>query len=315
MYDLIGDIHGYHLHLKALLKKLRYTERHGVWSHPTRKVIFLGDFVDRGKGQVETVQIVRNMTENGHAFAVMGNHEFNAVAYATRDPNNPEDFLRRHNQNNIEQHAKFISAVGEGSAQHQDIIQWFKTLPLYLEHEGLRAIHACWHERSLQVLKEKYLDSNNCLKPEAWQFASSKDHEAFKAVEIILKGMEIKLPDGISFLDKGGQPREHIRSRWWQTGATTFKATAIVPSDAMKVMPEKSIEPDLLPGYDGQKPLFLGHYWLQAEKPVPLTEHIACLDYSVANEHVDEDNKHGKLVAYRWQGEQTLTEDHFEWVS
>ncbi|MDT8453404.1 MAG: hypothetical protein RQ936_11845 [Gammaproteobacteria bacterium] len=127
--------------------------------------------------------------------------------------------------------------------------------------------------------------------------------------------MEIKLPDGISFLDKGGHPREHIRSRWWQTGETTFKATAIVPSDAMKVMPDEPIKPDLLPGYDGQKPLFLGHYWLQAEKPVPLTEHIACLDYSVATEHVDEDNKHGKLVAYRWQGEQTLTEDHFEWVS
>jgi hypothetical protein len=248
----------------------------------------------------------------------MGNHEFNAVAYATRDPKNPKEFLRRHNINNIKQHAEFISAVGEGSALHQDIIQWFKTLPLYLDLDDLRAVHACWHEPSLLTLKDKYLDSNNCLKPEAWQFAASKEsenQEAFNAVEIILKGMEIKLPDGISFPDKGGHPREHIRSRWWQTGATTFKATAIVPFNAMKLMPDESIGPDLLPGYDGQKPLFLGHYWLQAEKPMPLTEHIACLDYSVATEHLDEDNKHGKLVAYRWQGEHTLTEDHFEWVS
>lgn len=315
MYDLIGDIHGYDLHLTELLNKLGYTERNSIWSHPTRKVIFLGDFVDRGSGQIETVNIVRNMSQNGHALAVMGNHEFNAVAYAMPDPKSPDEFLRRHNENNIKQHAKFISAVGEGSALHEELIQWFKTLPLFLEFEGLRVVHACWHEPSFQLLKAKYLDSNNCLKREAWQFAACKGHEAYEAVEIILKGMEIKLPDDIFFLDKGGHRREHIRSRWWQAGATTFKATAIAPSDAMKVIPEESIKSDLLPGYDGKKPLFLGHYWLQSEKPTPLTEHIACLDYSVASEHKDEDNKHSKLVAYRWYGEQILTEDHFVWVS
>ncbi len=315
MYDLIGDIHGYHEHLTALLKKLGYTMRHGLWSHPTRKVIFLGDFVDRGKGQIETVNIVRNMTQQGHALAVMGNHEFNAVCYATPDPRNAGEFLRARTQNNVRQHAAFINAVGEGSSLHEEFTLWFKTLPLFLELDALRVVHACWHEPSLNVLKEKYLDSNNCLKQEAWLHASSKGHDAFEAVEVILKGMEIKLPDGVSFLDKGGHPRRHIRSRWWQSGATTYKATAIVPADAIEAMPDESIKPDLLPGYDGKKPLFLGHYWLQSDKPTPLTEHIACLDYSVANEHVDENNRHGKLVAYRWDGEDVLTANNFVWVS
>ena len=89
MYDLIGDIHGYATELKALLTKMDYEEIDGVWQHPERKVIFLGDFVDRGPEQIETVNIARNMVENGQALAVMGNHEFNAVAWATPDPENP----------------------------------------------------------------------------------------------------------------------------------------------------------------------------------------------------------------------------------
>jgi len=63
MYDLIGDIHGYAAELKALLVKMDYREKDGVWQHPERKVIFLGDFVDRGPEQVETVDIARSMVE------------------------------------------------------------------------------------------------------------------------------------------------------------------------------------------------------------------------------------------------------------
>ncbi|MFW6339049.1 MAG: metallophosphoesterase, partial [Alkalispirochaetaceae bacterium] len=58
----------------------------------------------------------------------------------------------------------------------------------------------------------------------------------------------------------------------------------------------------LLRGYDQEKPLFLGHYWLSGE-PEPLTPRIACLDFSVA--------AGGKLVAYTFRGEKELVEEHF----
>jgi hypothetical protein len=51
------------------------------------------------------------------------------------------------------------------------------------------------------------------------------------------------------------------------------------------------------------KPVFIGHYWLSASKPEILADNVACLDYSVA--------KGGFLCAYRWQGEQRLSNDHF----
>ena len=42
MIDLIGDIHGHADKLEELLLKLDYKKREGVYSHPNRKVLFVG---------------------------------------------------------------------------------------------------------------------------------------------------------------------------------------------------------------------------------------------------------------------------------
>ncbi len=55
-YDIIGDIHGHADALKALLSDLGYRERDGTWRRPDRQAIFLGDFIDRGPEQVESVE-------------------------------------------------------------------------------------------------------------------------------------------------------------------------------------------------------------------------------------------------------------------
>lgn len=55
MYDIIGDIHGYAEPLQRLLEKLDYTESNGTWRHPDRKVIFVGDYIDRGPAIRETL--------------------------------------------------------------------------------------------------------------------------------------------------------------------------------------------------------------------------------------------------------------------
>ena len=45
-HDIIGDVHGQARELMSLLKDLVYSDETGVWWHPERKVIFLGDFID-----------------------------------------------------------------------------------------------------------------------------------------------------------------------------------------------------------------------------------------------------------------------------
>ena len=97
-YDIIGDVHGHADALRRLLIELDYREIEGAFRHDARKVIFVGDFVDRGPDQREVLRIARNMCKAGTASAVLGNHEFNAIAWAT--PNGDGGFLRKHSEKN-----------------------------------------------------------------------------------------------------------------------------------------------------------------------------------------------------------------------
>jgi Calcineurin-like phosphoesterase len=149
-YDLVGDIHGHADALHRLLKKLDYAEIEGVFRHPDRKMIFAGDFIDRGPEQLEVLRLSRSMCEAGTARAVMGNHEFNAIGWATR--NSEGSPLRSHSEKNASQHAKFLGQIEEGSARHRDALIWFRSLPIWLDLPGLRVVHACWHEPSRKAL-------------------------------------------------------------------------------------------------------------------------------------------------------------------
>src|SRR5271163_3061752 len=111
MYDLIGDIHGYADELVQLLETLGYQKDQGVYRHPERKVIFLGDFIDRGPKIREVLEIVRPMIEEGKAIAVMGNHELNALAFQAPDPSKPSDFLRPRNEKNLRQHRQTLDQL------------------------------------------------------------------------------------------------------------------------------------------------------------------------------------------------------------
>ena len=102
MFDFIGDIHGHADKLKALLTKLGYTNKNGVYSHPERKAFFVGDFIDRGPKIKETLSIVRKMVESDNAIAIMGNHEYNALCFQFQETDGGH--LRKHLIKNIIQH-------------------------------------------------------------------------------------------------------------------------------------------------------------------------------------------------------------------
>ena len=320
-YDLIGDIHGCAETLTVLLQKLGYREHRGAYRYlgetaskrvdqypvsdqVTHQVIFLGDFIDRGPGQRKVVDIVRSMLAQGSALAVMGNHEFNAIAYATRDLHGG-GYLRAHSRKNTQQHAAFLTAYADAE-ERQVVIDWFRLIPLWLDLGDLRVVHACWERQSMQRILEcqqgSTLLGNDLLlqscHPGTWQYG---------ALETLLKGKEIPLPPGVVFHDKENTARHHIRVRWWDDSAENYRAAFLGPESARTGIPEDPIQGEHLVEYGhGEPPVFLGHYWFEGT-PVPLAGNIACLDYSVARPG-------GKLVAYRWQGEQQLVPEHFCWV-
>jgi len=145
-YDIIGDIHGHADALGALLTKLGYGVVKGVYQHEKNKVIFFGDFIDRGPQQREVIEIVKPMVEQGHALSVMGNHEFNAICYATSEKGGR--VLREHSEKNTAQHQAFLDAYPV-AVERSTIIDWFKTLPVHIETSGIRVIHASWNEKAL----------------------------------------------------------------------------------------------------------------------------------------------------------------------
>ena len=75
-FDIIGDIHGCDEELRNLLLELGYDTTVSPIAHPDgRRVIFLGDLVDRGPGTPEVLDIAMSMVEAGTALCILGNHE------------------------------------------------------------------------------------------------------------------------------------------------------------------------------------------------------------------------------------------------
>ena len=256
-YDIIGDIHGHAEELIALLRKLEYENVGGTWRHPERKVIFVGDFVDLGPNQVDTVMIARRMVESGSAFAVLGNHELNAIAWYLADPLNPGEYLRAHfsekwGRKNRDQHAAFLREVEHKPELHREIIEWFLGLPLWLELEELRVVHACWHSGMIEYLAPSLLPGRR-LSAELMVMASrepanemekdSPEPSLFKAVEMLTKGPDLPLPNGHTFHDKYGIERTRVRVRWWDLKATTFRDAALVEESLRERLPQNAERP------------------------------------------------------------------------
>lgn len=295
MFDLIGDIHGHADKLEALLAKLGYSKKNNYYAHPTRKVLFVGDYIDRGPQIRQTLEIVRQMVVHGSAIALMGNHEYNALCFHFQKTEGGH--LRKHNIKNIVQHYETLKQFQSKQEEFEDYLEWLKKLPLFYVTETFRAVHACWDNKNINFLKQKLV--NNCLTDELIYEAVKKETRLHEAIEQTLKGKEMKMPPGLSFNDKDGTIRQEVRIKWWEDPATmNYKSISVEPIDNL---PETPIDL-LLFGEHGyyeanEKPVFFGHYWLKGE-PMLYRDNICCLDYSVA--------KHGYLVAYSFDGELKL---------
>ena len=74
--DAIGDVHGMYDELLALIHKMGYViSSGGSVAHPdNRKLLFLGDIIDRGPKSIEVLRFVKKAVQQGH-YAILGNHE------------------------------------------------------------------------------------------------------------------------------------------------------------------------------------------------------------------------------------------------
>lgn len=306
--DLIGDIHGCAASLRLLLERLGYREQAGVYRHPARRAIFVGDLIDRGPRIRETIEIVRSMVEAGQAEIVMGNHEYNYLCFRTESRTKPGRYLRDHTPRNTRIVQQTLDQYANHPADEQDLLSWILDIPLLLEYDSLRVVHACWHKPLIKRLRaEVSADARIDM-----EFVHrSTVHESFEylVMDRLLRGTHMRLPNNEVMVSKDGFKRTFFRTKFW----------AQEPQKMIDVV----FQPDPLPEHIAMEPLtagnltqlqyyapneralFIGHFWCEGE-PKPVAPNIACLDYSAV--------KYGKLVAYRFDGEPLIDQSKFVWV-
>ena len=317
-YDLIGDVHGCGATLATLLETLGYHIVDGVYRHPTRKVIFLGDIIDRGPRIRLAVQLASSMVNAGEALIVMGNHEYNALAYCRRARSRAggehRDFLRSHTS----RHSRIIRETLDQYQHHPDewdeALRWFMRMPLCLElpplapgQSGLRVVHACWDEPLVRTFLERYPDG--CIDEDFLHESIEHDSFAYRVLDRMTRGANLRLPEGVEIHSGDGFTRRSFRTHFWAREPRTYGDVVFQPDNLPGELESRWLsEQELanLPYYGPeQPPLFLGHYWCEGLPALP-APNIACLDYSAV--------KFGRLVAYRFSGEATLDAANFVWV-
>lgn len=307
-YDIIGDVHGCAETLVRLLARLGYSKRAGVYRHPQRQAVFLGDVVDRGPHIREALHLVYDMVAGGAAQMVMGNHEYNALGYTIpAPPGSGRRYLREHN----ERHNRLIAETLEQFANHpadwRDFLDWFLTLPLFLELPGCRVVHACWDRQLIRTFKQRF--ASNCVDIDFIVESAEKNSFAGQVMDRLTRGTDMRLPGDCVLHSRDGYQRHFFRTKFWARDPQTYRDVAFQPDplpDSIADRPISSADRRKLLTYDIEEPpLFVGHYWLQG-RPRPIQPNIACLDYSAV--------KYGRLAAYRYDGEAQLSADKFVWV-
>lgn len=299
-YDIIGDVHGYAKELIALLKKMGYSKTQGIWSHSYRKAIFVGDFSCRGTNSRKVISIVREMVRNNTGYAILGNHELNAIAHFTLDKQNIP--FREATGSNKKILDKLKMEYSDDPLIFKDTIKWFRELPLYLDFGSIRVVHAYWALQNLEVIDKK-MDRGKFRKSLLKELYSDKTEFGI-AVRQTTRGIELRLPRDLIIKDDNNIRRTNFRIKWWEN--PVGKTFSGLNYGNKFNLPNYTVPPELLFPfhiYNSHEPLvFIGHYCIN-EGPLIPVPNVVCTDNCIANG--------GRLAAYRWNGEIVADEENF----
>ncbi len=219
--DIVGDIHGELGALSQLLTHLGYGPE-GT-GNPGRRLVFVGDLVDRGPDSPGVVRLVRKMIEADKAVAVMGNHELNLLLNRRREGN--EWFFGERSRA-----PGSPPAVCADTATQRECFHFFANLPLCLERSDLRVVHASWNEDAVERLSgansaiSLFEDYRQRIETQIQERRRSGEqeppqeaalcHQNQNPVKVLLSGPEER---SVQPYWAGGRYRHLRRSPWWQT--------------------------------------------------------------------------------------------------
>lgn len=141
-FDIVGDVHGCFWELAELLSLMGYevaeknshSKHFSVVTPPSRKLIFLGDLVDRGPDTPSVVGLAMSMVAENQALCVPGNHDMKLVKK-----------LKGHNVKIAHGLAESLEQIASCPADfRQKVVDFFESLPSHfiLDSGKLIVAHA-----------------------------------------------------------------------------------------------------------------------------------------------------------------------------
>ncbi|MDZ5455259.1 metallophosphoesterase [Azohydromonas lata] len=162
--DIIGDVHGEYAALATLLHRLGYDDRgrHGGG----RRLVFVGDLCDRGPDSPAVVDFVQRVVQEGRGHAVIGNHELNLLRGERREGN---DWFWGEGSHHDRKFGDFVSVP---AARRAEIASFLGSLPLVLEREDLRVVHAAWYVPAVAHLRNAPSEATLAAQFDHWERVS-----------------------------------------------------------------------------------------------------------------------------------------------
>ncbi len=127
IYDIIGDVHGCSDALRRLCETLGYDENY--YHEDGRRLIFLGDLIDRGPDSIGVLNLVSRLVTRGRALLTLGNHDDALMRWLKGEHFDTS-------KGGLAQTIAQIEARPEKKALKKAILTLYQRAPLYLVLDG-----------------------------------------------------------------------------------------------------------------------------------------------------------------------------------
>ncbi len=320
--DIVGDVHGEIEPLKQLLTALGYDVNGGHAAG--RALVFLGDLGDRGPDSPAVYALVDRLWQAGRALCVLGNHELDLLREDAKDGNGWA-FSTNHDR----VRHRYVQSQDAGESERVAIREFIARLPLALEREDLRVVHACWDEPSIAKLRNcagtavaeafVHFDTVAARSIQSPELVQRMDAER-QAYDLTDRTVVPPMLEGVGRVTEWLQMENPLRVT--TSGAERYGTEPYFSSGRWRMTNRVA----WWDGYRDHVPVVFGHYWRSfgasdrsafgkhgpdlfgATAPLDWLgprKSAFCVDFSVGFRHRERElgeihGKYGRLAALRW---------------
>ena len=266
-----------------------------------RHLVFLGDLIDRGPDSPAVVELVARFVDAGNAQCIMGNHELNILRNERKRGNR---WFFGENEALSKSGPITPQKLADEDTKEQ-ILRFCRPLPLVLERDDLRIVHACW-QKDMIAIAGKSRDALTLYK--CYQKVIDGRLSQIVAVDDIERNLRYQNENPAKVLTSGIEMRAD--SPFEANGELRFEARVPWWNDYVDQVLCVFGHYEHLPTFDGKHadPLF-------CDCPLNATlgnSYAVCIDYGMAyrwEEHQDGQSRGTRLGALRFPEKEIVFDD------